>query len=62
MATMIPAQPAHDSSGAELWLFTKLSRLPIQYVVLHSLGLVHHEKKKWSEIDFTIVGPREFIL
>jgi hypothetical protein len=57
MATMIPAQPAHDSSGAELWLFTKLSRLPIHYVVLHSLGLVHHEKKKWSEIDFTIVGP-----
>jgi hypothetical protein len=57
MATMIPALPAHDSSGAELWLFTKLSRLPIQYVVLHSLGLVHHEKKKWAEIDFTIVGP-----
>ena len=57
MATMMPAQPAHDSSDAELWLYQKLIALPVEYVVLHSLGLVHHDKKKWAEIDFTIVGP-----
>lgn len=57
MARMLPNDPAHDSSQAELWLFRKLQGLSEKYCVLHSLGSVRHDHKSWSEIDFTIVGP-----
>jgi hypothetical protein len=57
MARMIPDQPAHKSSEAELTLFDKMKALPDDFVVLHSLGLTHHEHKRWSEIDFVVVCP-----
>ena len=57
MAVLLPAQPAHDSSSAESWLFGKLKELPDDYCVLHSLGSMRHDHKSWSEIDFTVIGP-----
>jgi len=57
MAVLLPAQPAHDSSSAESWLFEKLKELPDDYCVLHSLGSMRHDHKSWSEIDFTVIGP-----
>lgn len=57
MAVMVPEDPAHDSSQAEIWLFRKLQGLSEKYCVLHSLGSMRHDHKSWSEIDFTIVGP-----
>lgn len=57
MAWMIPDEPAHNSSEAELRLFELMKSLPEDFVVLHSLGLTHHEHKRWSEIDFVIVCP-----
>lgn len=57
MAILIPPSPAHDSSRAEEWLFRKLSQLPHEYCVLHSLGSMRHDHKSWTEIDFTVVGP-----
>lgn len=62
MARMIPASPAHQSSKAELWLFGELRKLPEDHVVLHSLGLTHHDHKRWSEIDFVVVGPEGVFL
>jgi hypothetical protein len=57
MARMIPDQPAHQSSEAELWLFREMRLLPEDFIVLHSLGLARHEHKRWSEIDFVVVCP-----
>jgi len=57
MARFVPSSPAHNSSDAERWLFRKLGYLSDDYVVLHSLGLIRHDHKNWSEIDFTVVGP-----
>lgn len=54
---MIPASPAHRSSDAELWMFRRLKALSDEWVVYHSLGLIRHEHKPWSEVDFTLVGP-----
>jgi len=54
---MMPIAPAHDSSDAELTMFRRLRSLPEDWVVLHSLGLIRHAHKPWSEIDFTVVGP-----
>ena len=62
MARMIPQSAAHDSSGAETWLFKKLEKLSDQYCVLHSLGSMRHDHKNWSEIDFTVVGPEGIFL
>ena len=62
MARFIPHSPAHNSSDAESWLFRKLTSLSDDYVVLHSLGLIRHDHKSWSEIDFTIVGPEGIFL
>ena len=57
MARMLPEEPAHSSSDAERWMFRRLASLPESWTVLHSLGLARHDKKPWSEIDFTVVGP-----
>jgi hypothetical protein len=62
MARFVPPSPAHNSSDAESWLFKKLTALTDEYVVLHSLGLIRHDHKSWSEIDFTIVGPEGVFL
>lgn len=57
MANFIPESPAHRTSAAELWLFNKLRELDDRYYVLHSVGLIRHSNKNWSEIDFVIIGP-----
>jgi hypothetical protein len=57
MAIFIPESPAHRTSSAELWLFNKLRELDDRYYVLHSLGLIRHSNKNWSEIDFVVLGP-----
>lgn len=62
MAVMIPEQPAHNASNAELWMFGYLKTLPDEWYVLHSLGSVRHDAKPWSEIDFTVVGPLGVLL
>jgi hypothetical protein len=62
VARMLPDEPAHTSSAAELWMFRRLASLPSSWTVLHSLGLARHERKPWSEIDFTIVGPLGVLL
>ena len=28
-----------------------------QYVVMHSVGLARHRKKRWAEADFVVIGP-----
>ena len=57
MAVLLPLQAAHDSSRAESWLFKKFAKLSDDYCVLHSLGSMRHDRKSWSEIDFTVIGP-----
>lgn len=57
---MIPNRVAEDNaSTAELRLFDKMrAELTDDWVVLHSLGLLVHKKKPWSEIDFVLIGPQ----
>lgn len=43
-------------------MFRRLSHLPADWTVLHSLGLARHERKPWSEIDFTVIGPLGVLL
>lgn len=43
-------------------MFRRLSALPDDWTVLHSLGLARHAHKPWSEIDFTLVGPLGVLL
>lgn len=57
MARMIPADRSNFTSSAEKMLFGLLKDLPADHVVLHSLGLMGHEHKRWSEIDFTVINP-----
>lgn len=43
-------------------MFRRLASLPADWTVLHSLGLARHDRKPWSEIDFTVVGPLGVLL
>ena len=62
MAQLIPPHiPDRTDSSAERLVFRKLQEtiLNDDYFILHSLGLMEHEKKRrWAEVDFLIVGPR----
>ena len=40
----------------------KLSFLNKKYICLHSLGNDYHSKKKYSEIDFTLITDEGFII
>jgi len=57
---MIPNRVAADNpSAAEVRLFDKIrAELTDDWIVLHSLGLLVHKKKPWSEIDFVLIGPQ----
>jgi hypothetical protein len=57
VAFLIPPEPAHRSSRAEVTMFRRFAALSDQWTVLHSVGLARHPYKAWSEIDFTLVGP-----
>jgi len=56
---MIPSYVSiKNPSRAEVRLFEKMrDELNDNWVVLHSLGLLLHPKKPWSEIDFVLIGP-----
>lgn len=60
MATMLPPRVADiTESDAERIVFQRLKDdLPNEdWIVLHSLGLVCHDRKPWAEIDFVVIGP-----
>lgn len=57
MARMIPADRTDFNSSAEKMMFGLLRDLPGDHVVLHSLGVMGHAHKRWSEIDFTVISP-----
>lgn len=56
---MLPSLISADvRSAAERRLFERLRReLGPEWVVLHSLGLVVHQRKPWAELDFVLIGP-----
>jgi hypothetical protein len=57
---MLPPHVAEiTESDAERTLFQRLKDdLPNdEWIVLHSLGLVCHNRKPWAEIDFVVIGP-----
>lgn len=62
MVQLIPPQISdRTDSSAERLIFRKLQETSLNddYFILHSLGLVEHEKKRrWAEVDFLLVGPR----
>lgn len=62
MVQILPPKIAEQTqSSAERLVFKQLqtSTLNDEYYVLHSLGLMEHEKKRrWAEVDFLLVGPR----
>jgi len=60
MARMIPDYVHSDcKSEAERKLFSRFrDELPIDYTVLHSLGLAKHQKKLRAEIDFVVISSR----
>ena len=54
MAVLIPETPK-DCPHGERIVFERLARdLDDDWVVLHSLGLVKHQKKLWGEADFIL--------
>jgi len=57
MAIMIPDTIREVTKKAERRLFNRFrSELPDDSYVLHSLGLVNHEKKLWGECDYVILS------
>ncbi|MGI8908112.1 MAG: NERD domain-containing protein [Candidatus Sumerlaeaceae bacterium] len=59
MAVMIPDALPIKTNAAETDLFNRFrAELPDEdYIVLHSLGLARHERKRWGESDFVVIGP-----
>lgn len=58
MATLIPETPKECPHGERL-VFERFGReLDDKWIVLHSLGLVEHEKKVWGEIDFVVLSTK----
>jgi hypothetical protein len=59
MAVLIPDTPSNCGRG-EQQVFNRLAHDldDDRWVVLHSLGLVHHDKKLWGEIDFALLTTR----
>lgn len=62
MPQLIPPQiDINNPSDAEKFIFRKFeqSRLNDDFFVLHSIGLLEHEKKRrWAEIDFLVISTR----
>lgn len=63
---LIPPEIGTDNpSAAEKFIFNafKNSRMNENFVVLHSVGLLKHERKRrWAELDFLIVSPRGLLV
>ena len=59
MAVLIPDTPRNCGFG-ERQVFERIERDldDDNWVVLHSLGLVHHDHKLWGEIDFALLTTR----
>lgn len=58
MAVFIPPlKVVAPRSKAESKVLQWLSRLPDEYTILHSLGVLNHPFKNWAEADIAIVGP-----
>jgi hypothetical protein len=58
MAVLIPETPK-DCPHGERIVFERLARdLDDDWVVLHSLGLVKHQKKLWGEADFILLTTK----
>ena len=59
MARLIPEVFGRSlHSKAESKLAERFRReLPDDCVLMHSVGLVRHSKKRWAEADFVLVGP-----
>lgn len=58
MAVLVPETPKDCPHGERL-VFERLSRdLDEDWVVLHSLGLVKHQKKLWGEADFILLTTK----
>jgi len=58
MAILIPETPK-DCPNGERVVFERLARdLDDDWVVLHSLGLVQHQKKLWGEADFVLLTTK----
>jgi hypothetical protein len=55
----IPSTVFDFPSSAEQWVFSLLHGVDIgnEWVALHSLNCSEHLYKKWSEIDFLLIGP-----
>lgn len=59
---MIPGQPLHDKSYAEMRVFDQLRGTfnrgdKNTWFAMHSLRLPKHEYKRFGEIDFVVCGP-----
>ncbi|MFC3147247.1 nuclease-related domain-containing DEAD/DEAH box helicase [Piscinibacterium candidicorallinum] len=60
MATLIPEQPKECSYGERL-VYERLGRdLDPDWIVLHSLGLQHHQAKLWGEADIVVLSTKGF--
>jgi hypothetical protein len=59
MAILIPDTPSNCGKG-EQQVFNRLARdlADDKWIVMHSLGLVHHDKKLWGEIDFALLTTK----
>lgn len=58
MAILIPDTPKQCPHG-ERQVYERFGReLDADWVVLHSLGLVEHERKVWGEIDFVVLSTK----
>lgn len=63
---LIPPKIGIDNpSAAEKFIFDAFrnSRMNENFVVLHSVGLLKHERKRrWAELDFLVVSPRGLLV
>ncbi|MET0370688.1 MAG: NERD domain-containing protein [Sphingobium sp.] len=56
MAILIPDVPKKCPNGERI-VYEKLGReLPADWIMLHSLGLPHHESKIWGEADIVVLS------
>ncbi|KAB2310668.1 DUF2075 domain-containing protein [Betaproteobacteria bacterium SCN2] len=58
MAVLIPDTPRECPNGERI-VFEKLGRdLDDDWIIMHSLGLVEHQKKLWGEIDIVVLSTK----
>jgi hypothetical protein len=60
----IPSTVFEFHSSAEQWIFSLLHGVDLgnDWVALHSLNCSEHLYKKWSEVDFLLIGPDGLIV